>query len=719
MIQYQDLQAKLQLLYGSALAPAIDSHSALARELGIRRQNISKWINGADTYGPGSLPRARAISIADLFSIERDWLALPLAEFEHRVARRGESLRRSLRAGSKSIAIAASLQDAPLLFGREDLLAQLTFAWTSIGVQIVWLRGLGGSGKTALLATWLAELATRHFDGADGVFAWGFDEPSLASLPDAEEAFLSALEGYLGIEAQALEVQEPAEVRVERCAERLVQARLLLLLDGLPMQTYDDAKPSLLGPLLAKLNKSNPGLLVVSSQAASPNYFEDEHSSVMQLSLSRLSNAAGVALLTAHGVDSQWGIREEIVDSLAGHPLALVYAAARLTQAQAYLQDSLAPEALLASTVQPTTAALQSARMDSIATAVRDAMSCRVGASLLVVLGLLDRPITRAQLFALRDWAQEEGALAGFAHLGEDEINASLIDIADLGALLETGKNEGERLTLTGPAIGRQAERRREGMNAVHADSEPCLSLHPVVRVRLSEQLKLSKSSLWRRTHSELGAYFAALENGEPSEIGAEYKLSAARHSLLAGDVNEGFRHYYLGYKRGRNDVNGASRWSEHKTLQLFSTELVSESNSSLTPLARAQLQASRATNLIALGRSEQALPAALTSLTWFFQHACYADALQIAGPLLSMLIATGRLEIALNLIKEIEASGAAHQDKVLNAAGQSFRGYIKLLQGNSSAAEDHFLAAETVLQRPSIDQAVLFPTLSAFYCLF
>lgn len=48
MSQYQDLQAKLRLLCDSGLVPAIDSHSKLAQELGIRRQNVNKWINGAD-----------------------------------------------------------------------------------------------------------------------------------------------------------------------------------------------------------------------------------------------------------------------------------------------------------------------------------------------------------------------------------------------------------------------------------------------------------------------------------------------------------------------------------------------------------------------------------------------------------------------------------------------------------------------------------------------
>ena len=83
------------------------------------------------------------------------------------------------------------------------------------------------------------------------------------------------------------------------------------------------------------------------------------------------------------------------------------------------------------------------------------------------------------------------------------------------------------------------------------------------------------------------------------------------------------------------------------------------------------------------------------------------------------MLIATGRLQMAQDLLRKLEASTAAHDDEVLHAAGQSFQGYLKLLQGNSGAAQVHFLAAEDVLQKPAMDTPVLHPTLSAFYCRF
>lgn len=92
MPRHPDLNRKLLLLYFSGLNTRIDKHNKLARELGIARQNISKWINGSDTHEKDSVPTPQVAPIARLFSIEPAWLRLPFDEFERRVQRRLEGL---------------------------------------------------------------------------------------------------------------------------------------------------------------------------------------------------------------------------------------------------------------------------------------------------------------------------------------------------------------------------------------------------------------------------------------------------------------------------------------------------------------------------------------------------------------------------------------------------------------------------------------------------
>ena len=62
---------------------------------------------------------------------------------------------------------------ADRLFGREAELAALDAAWEDRAVHVVTLVAWGGTGKTALVAKWVAALAARDYDGAD-FFDWSF-----------------------------------------------------------------------------------------------------------------------------------------------------------------------------------------------------------------------------------------------------------------------------------------------------------------------------------------------------------------------------------------------------------------------------------------------------------------------------------------------------------------------------------------------------------------
>ncbi|MEO1370473.1 MAG: SEFIR domain-containing protein, partial [Acidobacteriota bacterium] len=59
------------------------------------------------------------------------------------------------------------------LFGREVELARLHEAWEDPTTNVVSLVAWGGVGKTSLVGTWIAGLATREFDGAD-YLDWSF-----------------------------------------------------------------------------------------------------------------------------------------------------------------------------------------------------------------------------------------------------------------------------------------------------------------------------------------------------------------------------------------------------------------------------------------------------------------------------------------------------------------------------------------------------------------
>jgi hypothetical protein len=63
---------------------------------------------------------------------------------------------------------------AERLIGRDEDLARLDAAWNDPHKNVVVVRAFGGMGKTSLVATWMAELATKNWRGAERVFDWTF-----------------------------------------------------------------------------------------------------------------------------------------------------------------------------------------------------------------------------------------------------------------------------------------------------------------------------------------------------------------------------------------------------------------------------------------------------------------------------------------------------------------------------------------------------------------
>lgn len=103
MARHPELRRKLWLLYASGVLPQIDCHSALAKQLGIARQNINKWINGSECYRADAIPRGQLERIAALYQIEAQWFGLPLEDFERAIQARFSELRRqTLRTPEKA-----------------------------------------------------------------------------------------------------------------------------------------------------------------------------------------------------------------------------------------------------------------------------------------------------------------------------------------------------------------------------------------------------------------------------------------------------------------------------------------------------------------------------------------------------------------------------------------------------------------------------------------
>ena len=232
---------------------------------------------------------------------------------------------RKLALASKPKKIAASriARHAPQRFvGREAELQRLDQAWRDRQrINVYLLVGLGGIGKTALIAQWIADLKQRGWQGIDQYFDWSFYEEGRST----DRFFAEALR-FFGDDDPS--VGDPID-RGTRLAKLICQRPVLLILDGIESLQHPSGSPmagelqdAAMSTLLRFLAATNPGLCVVTSR----DWISDLEGSVESVKgsrLSRLSQVDANLMLRRLGVRGTEEEIQEVCDAFSGHPLTL------------------------------------------------------------------------------------------------------------------------------------------------------------------------------------------------------------------------------------------------------------------------------------------------------------------------------------------------------------------------------------------------------------
>ena len=213
------------------------------------------------------------------------------------------------------------------LFGREDELTMLDDAWknTNTNTNIVILKAMGGAGKTALMKTWMDQLAVDQYRGANAVYTWSFySQGSAEDKQVSADEFFDAALAWFGYEGDPIPSAYEKGIKL---AELINRQRTLLVLDGLePLQypvgtMHGELKDQGLKALLQQLAAHNCGLCLISSRQ---EVEEIKHKPlVISHDLGQLQTADGIELLKAIGVDGSGAELEKAVDEVAGNALAL------------------------------------------------------------------------------------------------------------------------------------------------------------------------------------------------------------------------------------------------------------------------------------------------------------------------------------------------------------------------------------------------------------
>ena len=710
MPQHPELEEKLRLLYGSGLDATIDKHSKLARELGIARQNISKWIKGTDTHQKGTIPRAQLDRIAALFSIEPGWLRLPIDEFERRVQRRLKALNLAVNAEEPLVFSNCAVAPPQRLIGRDEEMSTLGFAWAHQRVSCVHIHGFGGIGKTALLDTWFVERESRHFCGAELVFSWSFPQSENLSVQEHEAQFLDAAMSWLGLSQHA---RDSAVERAKRICEAIGSRRTLLILDGLEvLQRIAGGRGVLeaagVQHLIVERMKDGASLLVLSARLAISPLQSAKVGRVLDLALGGLKQEEGMEFFEERGILVDPFIAQELNEHFCGHPLLLKTVAefselsagrgGRLKRGYVDYEHFL----LGRHSAQTSLIELSHDSHDSREITHQSLGWCASEAEneLLEAMALVGSGITLSELTAL----------LGYCATQRQEIVRRVVRELVRAHLVIPD-------TLDDTPDDTSATSNTE--DSLPVDSLK-VRLQPLLSQALIASLQKDKTVDLAHRHSALFEILVALAEAPDVSIEARTRLYllASEQGVQAGRVEEAYDVYFRRLRQGRQLRHLGNKKAERRTLMTFFECDWDTALPQLPALAQARMKASAAMNLMSLGLMEAALVPATKSVSWLSTHGHHKDALQLAGALLSMLVATGQLARAQSLLKELAPLGDSSTDAGLRCSALSFSGYVAFLNGQIEEARRAFAESEAIIQAASCEEP-LFPAVSTYYVAF
>lgn len=703
MPQHPELEEKLRLLYGSGLNATIDKHSNLARELGIARQNISKWIKGTDTHQKGTIPRAQLDRIAALFSIEPGWLRLPVDEFERRVQRRLKALNLAVNAKEPLVFSNCAVAPPQRLIGRDEEMSTLGFAWAHQRVSCVHIHGFGGIGKTALLDTWFVERESRHFCGAELVFSWSFSQSENLSVHEHEAQFLNAAMSWLGLSRHA---RDSAVERAKRICEAIGSRRTLLILDGLEvLQRIAGGRGVLeaagVKHLIVERMKEVASLLVLSARLAISPLQSAKAGRVLDLALGGLKQEEAIEFFEERGILVDPFIAQELNENFCGHPL-LLKTVAEFSELSAgrggrSKRGYVDYEHFLLGRHSAQTSLIELSH-DSREITHQSLGWCASEAEneLLEAMALVGGGITLSELTAL----------LGYCATQRQEIVRRVV-------------RELVRAHLLIPDTPDDTSATSNTKDSLPVDSLK-VRLQPLLSQALIASLQKDKTVDLAHRHSALFEILVALAEAPDVSIEAKTRLYllASEQGVQAGRVEEAYDVYFRRLRQGRQLRHLGNKKAERRTLMAFFERDWDTALRQLPALAQARMKASAAMNLMSLGLTAAALVPATKSVSWLSTHGHHKDALQLAGALLSMLVATGQLARAQSLLKELAPLGDSSTDAGLRCSALSFSGYVAFLNGQIEEARRAFAESEAIIQAASCEEP-LFPAVSTYYVAF
>jgi len=686
--KHPHLAKKLSRLYASCLNPSVSNNAALAKHLGISRQAISKWVHGSETSTGNRIPHNQIQEVAAVFGLEPHLFSLELSDF-------GEQLEQRLEphsAGSPLEKISLSLLPTTNLnlFGRSYQLNILDRAWHEGEANCLEIVAFGGVGKSSLVNNWLSRLAKQNYSGARRVYGWSFSwQASAGDVMSSGDLFIEQALEWFGDDCPD---KGTPWAKANRLANLIRESRTLLILDGLEPLQYcpgprqGEIENPAVSLLLRELAANNNGLCIITSRLAISEFASFNDGRIKSLQLQQLGNDDGVQLLTALGVHGDMQEMHSAVKAYSGHPLCLSLLAGYLCVVH---DANISHFRNLSSLVD-----IQSfdRHASTIVGAYLQWFDSSVENSLLNLLGLFDRGIALTDVKALVRSASVTGLTEELADLSQSEWSYALKKLED-ASLITTSVRDGFSM----------------------------IDCHPLVRDFLNEHLSKERPGIWREGNKMVFEFLqrSAIANPE-TMLQLEPLFRAVVHGTRAGLFEESFKLYFERIKRKQFSIfTEGSHHADQSCIRAFFRNPWTEPVAQLSEAASSYLLSCAAANLIYLGQIEEAIEPSILSIQWFQKNQRWFEAAVTSGPLISMLIAAGRLGDARREWNRGRESVDRAGNTVLNAVATSIDAYLCLLEGDDCAAGRLFEDSERILNMSEPASAVACPTISAYYCMY
>lgn len=422
------------------------------------------------------------------------------------------------------------------LFGRASELEMLDEVWENPSCNLIEIIAWGGVGKTALIGSWLNQMAQDNWRGAMRVYAWSFySQGASDNRQSSAESFLNHALGWMGV-AEG-DIPKDARERGLLLAKLLRKQPSLLILDGLePLQyppgplTGQLKDRQGLRVLLKELAAHNPGLCIITSRIKVQDLAGSVGTTVCLCELERLNEKAGTALLRHLSVTGPDRELAQTVEEYEGHALSLCLLGNYLAAVQS---GDIRRRDRISSLTQTVEGGLHAAHvMDAYVNWFLLKGDAPPEMAVLLLMGLFDRPVGIEVLDALMADEALQSLTASFMKLHPEQQRYTVNHLQSLD-LLRVVPTEGHSFS---------ALTHLSGLSDIHS-----LDAHPLVREYFGKHFQLDDPDLWQAAHSQLYEYYKSLPEKELPDTLEEMEplFLAVAHGCKASMEAESFSEIY------------------------------------------------------------------------------------------------------------------------------------------------------------------------------